>query len=119
MRYLGYADRLRPKLEPKSPLPKALLPTKFGPPTPGWRRSAATLLLQMAKNGPHEVEMGPKEAKTAQNRPKCPQNAPKPRKKVPLRKATLSPCVWTPNSRVAPVSGHITAKNGQKWAPGG
>ena len=61
----------------------------FGPPTPGWRRSATTLLLKMAKNGPLEAEMGPKEAKTAQNRLKCPQNDPKPRKTVPLRKATL------------------------------
>ena len=39
-----------PKLRPKGPLPKALLPTKFGPPTPGWRRSAATLPLKMASN---------------------------------------------------------------------
>ena len=63
--------------------------------------------------------MGPKEAKTAQNGPKCPQNDPKPCKKVPLRKATLSPCVWTPNSWVVPVGGHITAKKYQKWARGG
>ena len=60
--------------------------------------------------------MGPKGAKTAQNAPKCPQNDPKPRKKVPLRKATLSPCVWAPDSQLAPVGGHKTAKNGQKWA---
>ena len=91
----------------------------FEPPTPGWRRSASTLLLKMTKNGPHEAEMGPKEAKTAQNGPKCPQNDPKPRKRGPLRKATLSPCVCTPNSRGAPVGSHITAKDGQKWAPGG
>ena len=45
-----------PKLRPKGPLPKALLPTKFGPPTPGWRRLAATLLLKMTKNGPLEAE---------------------------------------------------------------
>ena len=65
-------------------------------------------MLKMAhKNG----------AKTTQNGPKCPQNDPKPRKKVPLRKATLSPCVWTPNSRVAPVGGHITAKKWPKMAP--
>ena len=80
----------------------------FGSPTPGWRQSAATLLLKMAK-------MGPKGAKTAPNGPKCPQNNPKPSKKVPLRKATLSLCVWTPNSRVAPVGDHTIAKNGQKW----
>ena len=73
----------------------------------------------MAKNGPLEAEMGPKGAKTAQNGPKCPQNDPKPRKKVPLHKATLSPCVWTPNSRVALVGVHTIVKNGQKWAPGG
>ena len=108
-----------PKLRPKGPLPKALLPTKFGPPTPGWHRSAARLLLKMAKNGPVEAEMGPKGAKTAQNGPKCPQSDPKPRKKVPLRKATLSPCVWTPNSRVAPVGDRTIAKNGQKCPPGG
>ena len=63
--------------------------------------------------------MGPKGAKTAQNGPKCPRSDPKPRTKVPLRKATLSPCVWAPNSPVSPVSGHITAKNGGEWAPGG
>ena len=88
----------------------------FGPPTPGWRRSA-TLLLKMAKNGPLEAEMGPKKAKTAQNGPKCPQNDPKPRQKVPVRKATLSACVWTPNSRVAPVGSHITAKKWPKMGP--
>ena len=33
-----------PKLRPKGPQPKALIPTKFGPPTPGWCRSAATLV---------------------------------------------------------------------------
>ena len=88
----------------------------FGPPTPGRRRSAATLRLKMAKNGPLEAEMGPKGAKSAQNAPKCPQNDSKPRCKVPLRKATLSPCVWAPESRPAPVGGHKTAKNGQKWA---
>ena len=60
--------------------------------------------------------MGPKGAKTAQNAPKCPQNDPRPRCKVPLRKATLSPWVWAPDSRLAPVGGHKTAKNGQKWA---
>ena len=73
-------------------------------------------MLKMAKNGPLEAEMRPKEAQTAQNGPKCPQNDPKPRKKVPLRKATLSPCVWAPASQLAPVGGHKTAKNGQKWA---
>ena len=57
-----------PKLRPQDPLPKALLLTKFGPPTPGWRRSAATLLLKMAP----EVEMGQKGGKTALNGPKCP-----------------------------------------------
>ena len=56
-------------------------------------------------------------AKTAQNGPKCPQNDPKPREKAVLRKATLSPCVWTPNSRLAAVSGHIAAKKWQKMAP--
>ena len=56
--------------------------------------------------------MGPQWAKTAQNGPKCPQNDPKPKTKVPLCKATLSPCVWASNSRVLPVGGHITAK---KW----
>ena len=117
--YLRYADRLRPQTRPEG-APRALLPTRFGPPTPGWRPSAATLLLKMAKNGPHEAEMGPKGTKTAQNRPKCPQNDPKPSNRVPLHKATLSPCVWTPNSRVAAVGGHMTAKkNGQKWAPRG
>ena len=60
-----------------------------------------------------------KGAKTAQNGPKCPQHDPKPWKKVPLHKATLSPCVWTPNSQVALVGGHITAKNSQKKAHGG
>ena len=74
-------------------------------------------MLKMAKNGHLEAEMGPKEAKTAQNGPKCPQNDPKPKKKDPLRKAPRSPCVWTPNSRVAPVGDHTIAKNGQKWAP--
>ena len=61
--------------------------------------------------------MGPRGAKTAQNGPKCPQNDPKPRNKVPLRKATLSPCVWTPNSRLALVSDHTIHKNDQKMAP--
>ena len=74
-------------------------------------------MLKMAKNGPLEAEMGPKEAKTAQNGPKCPPNDPTPRKKVLLRKATLSPCVWTPNSRVAAVGGHVTAKKWPKMGP--
>ena len=74
-------------------------------------------MQKLAKNGPLEAEMGPKMAKTAQNGPKCPQNDPKPRKKVPLHKAILSACVWTPNSRVAAVSGHITAKKWPKMAP--
>ena len=74
-------------------------------------------MLKMAKNGPLEAEMGPKGAKTAQNRPKCPQNDPKPRKKAALRKATLSPCVWTPSSRVAAVSGRITAEKWPKMGP--
>ena len=108
-----------PKLGPKGPLPKALLPTKFGPPTPGWRRSAATLLLRMAKNGPLEAKMSPKEAKTAQNAPKCPQTDPNPRCKVPLRKATLSPCVWAPTPRWHRSAATLQLKNGQKWAPGG
>ena len=65
-----------PKLGLKRPRAKGLLPTKFGPPTPGWRWSAATLLLKMAQIGPLEAEMGPKGSKTAQNAPKCPQNDP-------------------------------------------
>ena len=101
----------------KGTLPKALLPTNFGPPTPGWRRSAAPLMLKMAKNGPLEAKMGPQGAKTTQNGPKCPQHDPKPREKVPLRKATLSPSVWTPNSRVAAVGGHMTAKKMAKTGP--
>ena len=63
--------------------------------------------------------MGPKGAKKPQNGPKCPQKDPKPRKKVLLRKATLSPCVWTPNSRLAAVGGHITAKKWSKMGPEG
>ena len=78
---------------------------------------AATLLLKMAKNGPLEAEMGPKGAKIAQNGPKCPQNDTKPGKKGLLCKATLSPCVWTPNSRVAAAGGHITAKKRPKMGP--
>ena len=85
------------------------------PQLPGGQ-STTTLLLKMAKTVPLEAEMGPQEAKSAQNGPKCPQNDPKPRCKVPLRKATLSPCVWAPDSRPAPVGGHKTAKNGQEWA---
>ena len=45
----------------------------FGLPPPGWRRSAATLRLKMAKNGPLEAkwtQKGPKQ-------PKMPPNAPK------------------------------------------
>ena len=56
-----------PKLRPKFPLPKALLPTKFGPPASGRRRSAATLLLKMAKNGPMEAEVGPNAPKMTPN----------------------------------------------------
>ena len=74
-------------------------------------------MLKMAKNGPLEAEMGPKEAKPAQNGLKCPQKDPKPGCKVPLLKATLSPCVWTPNSWVAVVGGHITAKKWPKMGP--
>ena len=55
--------------------------------------------------------MGPRGAKTAQNGCKCPQNDPKPRTKVPLRKATLSPCLWAFNSRLSPAGDHVTAKN--------
>ena len=58
--------------------------------------------------------MGPKGAKIAPNAPKCPENDPESRKKAVLRKATLSPFVWTPNYRVAT----LQLKNGQKWAPG-
>ena len=61
--------------------------------------------------------MGPKEDKTAPNGPNCPQNDPTPRKKVPLCKATLSPCVWTPNSWVAAVGDHITGKKWPKMGP--
>ena len=64
-----------------------------------------------------EAEMGPKEAKTAQNGHICPLNDPKPRKKVLLRKVTLSPCVRNPNSRVAAVGGHITAKKWPEMGP--
>ena len=39
---LGTPIAQGPKLRAKGPLPKALLPTEFGPPTPGWRRSAVT-----------------------------------------------------------------------------
>ena len=63
-----------PKLRPKHPLPKALLSTKFGPPTPWWRRSAATFRLKMAKNGPPEAKNGPKRG---QNSPKWAQMPPK------------------------------------------
>ena len=56
--------------------------------------------------------MGPKGAKTARNGRKCPQNGLKPGTKVPLCKATLSPCVWASNSGLVPVGGQITAKNG-------
>ena len=55
----------RPKLRPKGPLPRALVPTKFGPPTPGWRLSAAILLVKNGQNGPLEAEMGQKGVKTA------------------------------------------------------
>ena len=65
--------------------------------SPGWCHSAATLLLEMAKKwalgarkwaqkGPKQPEMGPN----------APQKTPKPRTEVPLRKATLLPCVWVP-----------------------
>ena len=91
----------------------------FGPPTPGWHRSAARLPLKMAQNGSVKAKLSPKWAKTAQNEPKCPQNDPKLRKKAALRKATLSPCVWTPNSRVAAVGGHITAKKWPKMGQNG
>ena len=39
----------------------------FGPPTPGWRRLAATLRLKMAQNGPLEAEMGPNAPKMTPN----------------------------------------------------
>ena len=39
----------RPKLRPNGPLPKAIVPTKFGPPTPGWRRSTVVFLWEMAQ----------------------------------------------------------------------
>ena len=75
-------------------------------------------MLKMANNRPLEAEMGLKEAKTAPNGPTCPQNDPKPRTKVPLCKATLSPCVWAPNSRVSPVASAVwftTLGRGQGW----
>ena len=85
----------------------------FEPPTPGWRRLAARLLLNMAKMGPRRLKWAQKGPKTAQSGPECPQNDPTPRTKVPLCTATLSPCVWAPDSRAAPVGGHVTAENGR------
>ena len=60
-------------LRPIFPLPKALLPTKFGPPTPGWRWSAAILRLKMLKMGPWRpkwAQKGPKQPKVGPNAPK-------------------------------------------------
>ena len=86
-----------PNLGRSFPYLRRSYPPSLGPQLLGGASRRPHLLLKMAKNGPLEAEMGPKGAKTAQNGPKCPQRYSNPRKKVPLRKATLSPCVWTPN----------------------
>jgi hypothetical protein len=102
-------SRMTPNLVKGFPYVRPPYHPVFGPPTPGWNRSATTLLLKLARNGPLEAEMGPQGAKWAQNGPKCPQNDPKPRCKVPLRKVTQSPCVWAPDSQPAPVGSHKTS----------
>ena len=39
----------------------------FGPLTPGWCRSATTLLLKITKNGPLGAEMGPQRGQISLN----------------------------------------------------
>ena len=100
----------------------------FGPPTPGWQRSAATLQL---KKGP---KMGPWRLKWPQKGPTPTSNKqvgfvrslgdadrlrPQTWPEVAPSLGAPTHQVWAPNSRVAPVGGHITAENGQKWALGG
>ena len=81
-----------PKLRAKGPLPKALLPTEFGPATPGWRRSAVASLSEMAQA--EGMQCGPAASKqvgfnyTISGTPIA--QGPKLRAKGPLPKAPLS-----------------------------
>ena len=113
------APKMTPNLVKGFPYVRPPYHHVFGPPTPGWRRSATTLLLKMAKNGPLEAEMGPKEAKTAQNGPKCPQNDPKPRKRFRCVKPPYHHVFGPPTPGWQRSAATLQLKNGQKWAPGG
>ena len=54
--------QVTPTLGKKFPYVRPPYHHVFGPPNPGWRRSATTLQRKMAKNGSLEAEMGPKGA---------------------------------------------------------